>query len=214
MNKIILKIVLLTLAATAALTSCDSDPTLQSYIVDSGEKEGFISTSIPKTILGIDDSKLSEDAQKAYNSVSKVNILVYPKTDKNVVTFEKESAQLNNILKGEKYKTLMTHNQDGMKAKFLYQGDKDSIDEIIVFGTSDDMGMGVARILGKDMNLSGMMKMMKELEKIDIDPAGMKGILETMGIDTKDNVDIDEAAMKEMLESKGIDTSNMAGNKG
>jgi hypothetical protein len=213
MNKIILKIVLLTLAATAALTSCASDPTLQSYIVDSGDKEGFISTSIPKTILGIDDSKLSEDAQKAFNSVNKVNLLVYPKTDENAATFEKESAQLNNILKGKKYKTLMTHNQDGIKAKFLYQGDKDSIDEIIVFGTSDDMGMGVARILGNDMNLSGMMKMMKELEKVDMDPAGITGILGNMGIDTNSKGDLDEGAVKAMLESKGIDTSNMTDTK-
>lgn len=209
MNKIILKIVLITFAATAALTSCDSDPTLQSYIVNSVDKEGFISTSIPKTILGIDDNKFSEDAKKAYNSVSKVNILVYPKTDENTATFEKESAQLNNILKGKKYKTLMTHNQDGMKAKFLYQGDKDSIDEIIVFGTSDDMGMGVARILGNDMNLSGMMKMMKELEKTDMDPAGITSILGNMGIDTNSDGDLDEGAVKAMLESKGINTSNM-----
>ena len=59
------------------------------------------------------------------------------------------------------------------------------------------------------MNLSGMMKMMKELEKVDMDPAGIKGILGNMGIDTNNNGDLDEGAMKAMLESKGIDTSNM-----
>ncbi|WP_213522955.1 DUF4252 domain-containing protein [Nonlabens sp.] len=210
MNKIILKIVLLTLAATVALTSCDSDPTLQSYIVDSGAKEGFISTSIPKSIFGIDDSKFSKEAQKAYKSVSKVSVLVYPKTAENAAVFKKESTQLNNILKGNQYKTLMVHNEDGIRAKFLYQGDKDAIDEVIVFGTSDDMGMGVARILGNDMNLSGIMKMMKELEKVDIDPAGITSILGTMGIDTNSTGDLKEEAMKAMLESKGIDTSFMA----
>lgn len=183
MNKIILKVLFLSIAITVALTSCDTDPTLQSYIVDSGDKEGFITTSIPKTILGIDDNQLSPDSQKAFRSIKKVNVLMYPKTDENTATFEKESKQLSDILDNEDYKLLMTHNSNGMKVKSLYEGDKDSIDEIIVFGTSDQMGMGVARILGDKMNLSSVMKMMKELEKADINPAGMKNILSGMGAD-------------------------------
>lgn len=184
MNHLILRTVAIGILIAISLTSCDTSPTLQSYIVDSAEKEGFITTSIPKTILGIDESKLTPDSQKAFKSINKVNVLVYPKTEENTLAFQKESEQLNSILKGNRYKTLMSHQQDGIKAKFLYQGDKDAIKEIIVFGTSDDMGMGVARILGSDMNMASMMKMMKELEKADINPAGIKGVLEGMGLNT------------------------------
>lgn len=209
MNKIIFKIVLFTMAAIVVLTSCNTDPTLQSYIVDSTDKEGFISTSIPKSILGIDNSQFSEDAQKAYKSINKVNVLVYPKTNLNVELFEKESKLLSDILDNKAYTLLMTHNQDGMKAKFLYQGKKDSIDEIIIYGMASGTGMGVARILGNDMNLSGMMKMIKELENMDINPAGIKGMLGGMGIDTDNAGEINEEAIKSVLESNGIDTTQM-----
>ncbi|MFB0905295.1 MAG: DUF4252 domain-containing protein [Nonlabens sp.] len=213
MNKIIFKIVLFTMAAVVALASCDTDPTLQSYIVDSVDKEGFISTSIPKTILGIDDSQLSEEAKKAYRSINKVSLLMYPKTDGNTAAFEKETMQLSDILDNEDYNLLMTHNGQGMKAKFLYQGDKDAIDEIIVFGMAAGTGMGVARILGKDMNLSGMMKMMKELENLDINPTGIKSMLGGIGIDVGDAGEINKEAVKSILESNGIDTSEMELNK-
>ena len=209
MNKIILKAIVLSIAIAASLTSCDSDPTLQSYIVDSADKEGFISTSIPKTILGIDESKLSEDSQKAYNSINKVSMLMYPKTDSNDASFETEKEQLASILKNDKYTALMTHNQDGMTAKFMYQGDKDSIDEIIIFGTMDEAGMGVARVLGDDMNLSDIMKMLKELEKMDIDPAGLKGMMGGLGLNMDKDGEVDKEALKEILESNGIDTSDM-----
>jgi len=134
---------------------------------------------------------------------------MYPKTDENTATFEKESKQLSDILDNEEYKLLMTYNSNGMKVKSLYEGDKDSIDEIIIFGTSDQMGMGVARILGDKMNLSSVMKMMKELEKADINPAGMKSILGGLGIDTDHNGDVNEDAVKAILESNGIDTSDI-----
>lgn len=209
MNKIILKAIVLSIAIAASLTSCDSDPTLQSYIVDSADKEGFISTSIPKTILGIDESKLSEDSQKAYNSINKVSMLMYPKTDSNDASFETEKEQLASILKNDKYTALMTHNQDGMTAKFMYQGDKDSIDEIIIFSTMDKAGMGVARVLGDDMNLSDIMKMLKELEKMDIDPAGLKGMMGGLGLNMDKDGEVDKEALKEILESNGIDTSGM-----
>jgi hypothetical protein len=45
------------------------------------------------------------------------------------------------------------------------------------------MGMGVARITGEDMNIGNLMKMMKELESADINPANIKGVLRGMGMD-------------------------------
>lgn len=210
MNKLILKIVFLSIAIIVAFTSCDNDPTLQSYIVDSDKKEGFTKATIPISILGIDDSKMSDDARNAYNSIEKVNFLVYPKTDTNEDSFEKESETLNNILKGDQYKTLMSHNQDGMKVRVLYEGDKDSIDEVIVFGTANKAVMGVARILGDDMNISSIMKMMNELEQSDVDPAKAIDLLKGMGINLeKGDGEVDQEAVRAILESRGIDTSEM-----
>ncbi|AGC77818.1 uncharacterized protein DUF4252 [Nonlabens dokdonensis] len=209
MNKIILKAIVVSIAIAASLTSCDTDPTLQSYIVDSDNKEGFTKATIPVSILGIDESKLSEESQIAYNSIDKVSMLMYPKTADNDASFETEKQQLSDILKNDKYTALMTHNQDGMTAKFLYQGDKDSIDEIIVFGTMDKSGMGVARILGDDMNISSIMKMMNELKNSDIDTNGIKDMLKglsmDLGMDNDKDGKIDQQTTDAIHEAIGLE---------
>lgn len=210
MNKLILKIIFLSIAAVVAFTSCDNDPTLQSYIVDSDNKEGFTKATIPISTLGIDNSNMSEDARKAFNSVEKINFLVYPRTGSNETSFKNESETLNNILKGDQYKTLMSHNQDGMKMRVLYEGDKDSIDEVIVFGMADKAAMGVARILGDDMNVASIMKMINELEQSDVDPSKVLDVFKGMGINLeKGDGEVDQDAVRAIMESKGIDTSEM-----
>ncbi len=185
MNKLIIKIAALGIAIIAMLSSCEQDPTLQTYIVDSQEKSGFISTTVPKSILGIDDSQLSPESQQAYRSVDKVNVLLLPATNDKQAMIAEETEKLNRILNDEDYKLLMAHNSDGLKIKFLYQGDTENIDEMIAFG-SMDKGMGVARIIGNDMNPMALMKMMKELENGNVDPAGITGMLKEMGVDTGD----------------------------
>lgn len=196
MNRLILKLIAVSAVIMATLASCDNDPTVQSYYVDSQEKEGFISTTIPKTVLGIDEKTLSPESQEAYNSVSKVNLLVLPATDDKKDMVKKETEEFNKIIMDSNYKTLMTHNADGMKIRLVYDGDSDSIDEIIAFGSSEEIGMGVARVLGKDMNLGNIMNMMKELDGKNVNPANLKGILGGMG------VDIDKEMSRDSLSGK------------
>lgn len=196
MNRLILKLIAVSAVIMATLASCDNDPTVQSYYVDSQEKEGFISTTIPKTVLGIDEKTLSPKSQEAYNSVSKVNLLVLPATDDKKDMVKKEAEKFNKIIMDSNYKTLMTHNAEGMKIRLVYDGDSDSIDEIIAFGSSEEMGMGVARVMGKDMNLGSIMNMMKELDGKNVNPANIKGILGGMG------VDIDKEMSRDSLSGK------------
>ncbi|GAK93520.1 hypothetical protein JCM19298_2239 [Nonlabens ulvanivorans] len=99
MNNLIIRVLALGITLILFLTSCSSDPTLQQYFVDSQEKQGFITTTIPKSILGLDVSQMSASSQEAYNSINKVNLLYYPIDKQNTAAFEKENAQLNAILK-------------------------------------------------------------------------------------------------------------------
>lgn len=188
----------------ATLTSCNDDPTVQSYYVDSQEKDGFITTTIPKSILGIDQNNLSSESRKAYESVNKINLLMLPATDNQKDNVKQETEVFNDILKKSNYKTLMTHSSDGVKARFVYEGDTDSIDELIVFGSSEDMGMGIARITGDNMNIGDLMKMMKELEKEDINPANLKGILQGMGMDVDQEMNKRKAKSVDTMEVKDI----------
>jgi len=198
MNTITFRAALLIVGMALALTSCNSEPSLQQYYVDSQEKENFVTTTIPKSILGLDISNMSQSSQQAYNSINKVNVLYYPVNDNNVVTFEKENTMLKKIISSDDYKTLMKHKQDGMNMQVVYEGDPKDIDEIIVYGTADEMGLGVARILGDDMNLGGIMKMMEELKDVDVDSSGMMDILKDLGMDS----DLSEEELEKMIEKK------------
>jgi hypothetical protein len=182
MNKLIFRVIALSLVSLGFLTSCDNEDSLQQYYVDHSESEGFISTSIPKTIAGIDADKLSEESAKAYNSIDKISILALPLTDKNKTTYTTETEKLDKIFKNEKYELLMSHNSDGMKMKMMFDGSQGAIDEIIVYGNSPEMGLGVARILGDDMNMGSILNMMKELESQNINPTGIQSMMKGMGM--------------------------------
>ncbi|MGB3591067.1 MAG: DUF4252 domain-containing protein [Nonlabens sp.] len=185
MNKLILKIVGLGILAVSLLTSCEDDSTLQTYLVDSQEKTGFISTTVPKSVLGIDDSSFTPDSREAFRSIEKVNLLMLPATADKEAMINEEKEKLEAILSRGNYKTLMSHNSDGIKARFLYEGDTDSIDEFIIYGSAKQ-GMGLARVMGNDMNLGKIMKMMRELEKSDISTSGLQGVFKNLGVNTDD----------------------------
>lgn len=186
MNKLILKIVAISLTAMALLTSCSNEESLQQFYVDSAEKDGFITTSIPKSILGVDASKFSPESREAYESIEKVNLIALPAKDDNKDLYLTESAKLDKIFQNEKYELLMSHSSDGVKMKMMFDGSQDAIDEIILYGRSDDMGLGVARILGDDMNVSEIMAMIQEVGGKDINTSGLQSIIGGLGMPVKE----------------------------
>ncbi len=182
MNKLILKVIAISLTSVLFLTSCDNKETLQDFYVAHNDEPGFVSTSIPKTILGIDASQLTTESAAAYNSINKVSVLALPLNEENKEIYTTESAKLDQILGDEKYELLMSHNADGMKVKMVYDGSQEAVNEIIVYGKSDQMGFGVARVMGDNMNMGAIMTMMQELEKQNINTAGIETILGGMGM--------------------------------
>lgn len=209
MNQLIIRLIGIGITLILVLSSCSSDPSLQQYFVDSQEKEGFVTTTVPKSILGLDVTSMSASSQEAYNSINKVNVLYYPIDKQNTAAFEKEDAQLNAILKSDQFKTLMTHKSDGIRVRFLYEGDGKNIDEMIVYGSSSEMGLGVARVLGDDMKIGAIMKMMEEMKNVDVDNSMVKDVLKEIGVDLNDKGKVDKAAIKEIMAAQGIDTTTI-----
>ena len=50
-----------------------------------------------------------------------------------------------------------------MNVKIYYTGDTNSIDEVIAFGYNKEAGVGVARLLGENMNLAKVIEMMNSI---------------------------------------------------
>tara|TARA_B100000780_G_C20843529_1_gene335228 strand:- start:102 stop:638 length:537 start_codon:yes stop_codon:yes gene_type:complete len=160
---IFLSVVLL----NSLFVSCNKQQSLQSYLIESQEKEGFMSVDVPLSFIQLKTEGVPEEIKESYKSIRKVNLAGLPYKN-NEEAYEIEKTLLSSILKNSNsYKSLMRMDVKGMKLAIYCNGDSDSIDEVIAFGHSKEVGVGVARILGKNMNPGKIMEMIEYL-KIDL----------------------------------------------
>ena len=155
------------LALVVAFTSCNQGPTLQTYFVDNELKPGFTTLDIPTSFVDIDQTALTAEQKEAYESVDKLNMLAFVLDQSNEEQYKVELAKVKTIMKDPKYQELMRggNSTDG-KFQIKYIGDEDTeeIDELILFGSANDRGFALVRILGNDMNPSKLMKLSSALE--------------------------------------------------
>lgn len=168
MNQSIKKSAMLLLLITT-LWSCNQGLTLQTYYVDNELKPGFSSLDIPTSFLDIEETDLTEAQKEAYESVDKLNMLSFIISEDNKEDYKVELAKVKTILKDPKYDELMRggNTKDG---KFIVKilGDPESLDEIILFGNSNDKGFAIVRILGDDMNANDLVQLAMSFEKANV----------------------------------------------
>jgi hypothetical protein len=66
-------------------------------------------------------------------------------------------------------------NTQGIKMSIYFTGSADAIDEVIAFGYAKDKGVGVARILGENMDPSKIIDMMNNIT-VDGDNLNLKNL--------------------------------------
>jgi hypothetical protein len=145
------------------VSSCKNEKSLQSYLVDSQNKTGFMTVDIPTSFLQLKSDAVSDELKETLKSVKKVNVAFLP-IKGNEETYESEKATLKNIFTNKDYKSLMSMNAKGMHVNLYYTGDTESIDEVIAFGYGKEAGVGVARLLGDNMNPAKIIEMMNNVE--------------------------------------------------
>lgn len=166
-------IVVIAGVALLMLSACSSKQSLQEYYVDSSENPNFISLDVPTSILNLKAEELSEIQQTALQSLKKLNLLAFKKTNENGAEYEVEKAKVNAILKNDDFVELMKLNSQYGKGVIKYVGDEDAIDEVIIFGSSDDKGFALIRVLGKDMNPAHIVQLMNAIQKSDYKGEGL-----------------------------------------
>jgi len=165
-----LKIVLTVLSLALLVVGCTSEPSLQEYIVDSAERPGFMSTSVPLSMMPVETSELTDDSREAYSSVRKANALLLPRQGTDSMLLEQEKKKLNNVMASDRYTNLISHKDDGMKIVLTYEGDKaDGIDEMVLYGYQDSLGLGVVRIMGENMQPNKIVRLIRELQQNSMD---------------------------------------------
>jgi hypothetical protein len=152
---------------------CSSTQSLQEYYIDSAENPNFISLDLPASILKLDEVDLSDSQRTALESLRKLNVLAFRKTDTNKAEYEVEKGKITAILKNSDFKELMKLNSQYGKGYVKYLGEEDAIDEVIIYGNSDEKGFALVRVLGKDMNPAYMMQLLQAIQKSDYKGEGL-----------------------------------------
>lgn len=160
-NKIIIALTLL------VLISCNQQPTLQRYFVDSKEKSDFISLDISPDILKLKSKNLeaSSKLDDVLNTIKKVNILVLKKEDGKENFYKAEKQKVKQILKNTSYKQLFRANHKRGNISVKYMGEEDAIDEVIVFaaGNKEDAFV-IFRLLGDNINPEKVMALAQDIQ--------------------------------------------------
>ncbi|MDC6363041.1 MULTISPECIES: DUF4252 domain-containing protein [Flavobacteriaceae] len=159
--------------AVILLASCSSRQSLQEYYVDNSENPNFITVDVPASILKMDAVDLTPTQKEAVESLRKFNLLAFKKNSDNAAEFEVEKNKVREILKGEKFVELMKINSKYGKGVVKYLGDEDAIDEVIIYGDSDDKGFALVRVLGKDMNPAHIIQLMQAIQKSEYKGEGL-----------------------------------------
>ena len=155
------------------LVACSTGASLQEYYVDNSENPNFISLDVPASILNLQEAELDKTQRQALESLRKLNVLAFKINDSNYSDYEVEKAKVNAILKGNKFIELMKINSKYGKGVIKYIGDEDAIDEVILYGSSDDKGFAIIRVLGNDMNPAHLVQLVKVIQNADYDAANL-----------------------------------------
>ena len=155
------------LTVLALFISCNQQKTIQTYIVEKQDKPGFMSVDLPMSLIQLNSDKVPLDVKDGYESIKKVNVLGLPYLNNNEA-YETEKKEISLILNNSTlYKNLMKMDMNGMSVSIYYNGDANDINEVIVFGYSKKIGVGVARVIGNHMN---PIKITQMAEYLKIDP--------------------------------------------
>ena len=160
------------------LASCTNKQTLQEYYVDNQENNDFMLVDVPTSLLGKNIDVLTEEQQKVFKTVRKINIMAYRTKSGDTAKMQGERSKIKQILAADDYEELMKASGDMGQMNLYFKGDEDAIDEIIFFGADDNKGFMLARLLGDDMNIGDMVRMAESLEKSDIDVSQFGSIME------------------------------------
>lgn len=156
-------------------TACNNDQSLQEYYVENQGNKDFVAIDIPASML-TNIGSLDEEQLRTLETVKKVNVLAMPKKIENLEKIEAEKANVGTILKDEKYQLLMKMGGGDSRVEIYFTGDDDAVDEIIVYGFDENRGMGLARVLGDNMNPGDILALVRSMEKGDVDLSGFSGL--------------------------------------
>ncbi|MFT4699254.1 MAG: hypothetical protein ACI9SJ_002420 [Flavobacteriaceae bacterium] len=155
--------------AALTLFSCSNEKSLQKYLVEKQEDDTFLKIDIATSLLQAKGNSLSQEEKDILETVKKINVVAFPIKEGNDANYDANKKEINDIMKQDKYKTLMKYGSNNKGATLKYLGEEDAIDEIIVLASDAEKGFAVIRLLGDNMRPDQMLKLMNSIDNGDID---------------------------------------------
>jgi len=168
----------ITVAALAlfSLMSCNTETSLQEYLVAKQDDDAFIKVDLPSSLLDSEESALDTEQKEILKTVKKVNIVAYPIKNGNLAEYHIEKDKVNTILADDTYKLLSKMKSNGMDITLKYVGEEDAIDEVIVFASSEEKGFAVFRLSGKNMRPEQMLQLVNSLDQSNVNMSQLSTI--------------------------------------
>lgn len=177
--------------ALLTLMSCNSDASLQQYLVDKQDDDKFVKVDLATSLLKSNQANFSQEEQDVLETVKKINVVAYPIADGTAADYETEKSKVTTILKDEKYQTLMKMGSGSSGATLQYVGEDGAVDELIVFASDDEKGFAVFRLLGDKMRPENMMKLMNSIDRGDIDVSALQSVGDLFNVDMDEEINIE-----------------------
>jgi len=155
------------LCLVALLAACNSEPSLQEYMVEKENSEDFISASIPTNILFQNLDSLPDENSESLRKIEKINVLALTKK-RDSANLESERNQLRSILNDEKYESLINFKAGDKEARFAYSGSEDKIEDLIFFGYDSKMGLILLRMRGNEVSANDLYKIVQSAEQFNM----------------------------------------------
>lgn len=155
-----------TLLISVFITSCSSEQSLQKYYVEKQNNDNFIAVDLPASLINMNEN-ISEESKETLKSLKKLNILAFKINDTNSADFVNEYETIKNILSNKDFNDLMRAKHENISFTIKYLGDEESIDEVVLLASEKTKGFLIARVLGDDMKLGEIMKLLNEVDNFD-----------------------------------------------
>lgn len=146
------------------ISSCNSGKSLQEYIVEKQQDDNFISIDLPASIITLKEINQSDELAKTLKSIKKFNFLGLQVTPENKEIYTAEKQQIKQILLNKKFKELIRAKTKQGEVTVKYIGTDSNIDEVIFFGSDQEKGLAVVRIIGENMNPAAMLNLINKIK--------------------------------------------------
>ena len=167
-----LKSIALVLVGLALFSACDNRKSVQEYYVEKQENNNFIAIDLPASLVSLDEGA-SEETRATLKTIKKLNVLAFKVDESNRAEYEKEYAEVKEILKSDKYNELMRMKHEGINIVINYQGSDEAVDEFILLASDNTKGFALARVLGDNMKPAQIVKMAEDMKNIDADGSAL-----------------------------------------